>query len=103
MEAQENLGPHTWCLGWIWSRIPITFLFADGSFRNIVLIDTHHHLQNPSLFVDETWRVLSSGGKLVVVKPAITPISYPVYNYMHPEPVIMSDNLLPDQAVPMVS
>lgn len=70
--------------------------FTSGSISNIVLVDTLHHLQNIPMFLDETKRVLSPGGRLVMIEPAITPISYLVYHFMHPEPVRLSENPLAD-------
>ena len=73
--------------------------FSDNSFANIVLIDTLHHLESPHTFLTETARVLEAGGRLVMVEPAITPISWLVYNFLHPEPVILSSRALDQHVV----
>jgi SAM-dependent methyltransferase len=61
--------------------------FADGSFDNIVLMDVLHHLPHPSRFLAEAERVLVPGGRLVLMEPAITPLSWPFYHYIHQESV----------------
>ncbi len=63
--------------------------FLDGSFPNIVLFDTLHHLQCPMLFFLEAERVLAPGGRIIMVEPGITPISWLLYKLGHEEPVNM--------------
>ncbi|MEQ9349301.1 MAG: class I SAM-dependent methyltransferase, partial [Alphaproteobacteria bacterium] len=70
--------------------------FADASFAAIVLFDVLHHLERPRLFLREAARVLWPGGRLIMVEPAITPLSYPFYAWLHPEPVVMADDPLAD-------
>jgi len=59
--------------------------FADGSFTNIVLVDVLHHLENPRSFLCEVQRLLTPGGRVVMLEPAITPMSWPFYRYGHQE------------------
>jgi SAM-dependent methyltransferase len=66
--------------------------FAQASFENIVMFDVLHHLANPSDFFREAERILRSGGKLVVLEPAITPVSWMFYNFIHHEAVDMSQD-----------
>ncbi len=68
--------------------------FANRSFDNIVMFDVLHHLERPRLFLAEATRVLQSGGRVVLVEPAITPISRFFYTHFHPEPVDMSEDPL---------
>jgi SAM-dependent methyltransferase len=68
--------------------------FSDGSMANVVMVDVLHHLAQPPVFLRECIRVLAPGGRLVIVEPAITPISSLVYTHLHPEPVDMSQNPL---------
>lgn len=68
--------------------------FAAGSFDNIVLFDVLHHLERPRLFLLEAERILCPGGRLVVVEPAITPLSWLLYKLLHDEPVRMRDDPL---------
>ena len=70
--------------------------FCDGSFDNIVMLDVLHHIERPARFFDEAKRVLRPGGRIVMVEPMITPISWIFYNFFHQEPVDMSVNPLED-------
>ncbi len=64
--------------------------FRAGSLNSIVAIDVLHHLQNPVLFLYEVRRALCAGGRLVLLEPFISPWSYPVYRFVHPEDVDFS-------------
>jgi SAM-dependent methyltransferase len=68
--------------------------FADSSFDNIVMFDVLHHIENPCFFFEEAIRILRSGGRVIFVEPAITPLSWLFYKLFHPEPVRMSQNPL---------
>ena len=61
--------------------------FADGSIANLVGVDVLHHIEYPWLFLAEAQRVLMPGGRIVLVEPAITPVSRVVFKLGHPEPV----------------
>lgn len=64
--------------------------FSDGSFSGAVMIDVLHHLERPTEFFAEVARVLRPGGRLAMVEPAITPLSWLFYNFIHEEPVDLS-------------
>jgi len=74
-----------------------TLPFAEESFDNIVLFDVLHHLPRPRAFFGEAIRVLRKGGRLVMVEPAMTPVSTLFYRFFHPEPVVMGVDPLADQ------
>jgi SAM-dependent methyltransferase len=61
--------------------------FPEGSISNIVGVDVLHHLEFPALFFAEAERVLRDGGRIILVEPAITPISRLFFKLFHPEPV----------------
>lgn len=64
--------------------------FVDGAFDNIVMLDVLHHLANPNLFFREAERVVKSGGRVVMLEPAITPVSWLFFKLFHDEPVDIS-------------
>lgn len=68
--------------------------FSDGSFSNLVMVDVLHHLERPKAFFAEARRVLRPGGRVVMMEPAITPVSRPFYTWLHPEPVDMAEDLI---------
>lgn len=70
--------------------------FEAASFSNIVGVDVLHHIERPKLFLSEAQRVLASGGRIILIEPAITPISWAFYRFFHPEPVVMSADPLED-------
>jgi SAM-dependent methyltransferase len=68
--------------------------FQTGSLANLVLFDTLHHIENVSLFFDEALRTLKGGGRIIIMDPYISWASWPIYRYLHPEPVDLSQNPL---------
>lgn len=64
-----------------------TLPFADASLANIVGFDVVHHLEHPRRFFLEADRVLAPGGRVILVEPAMTPVSEFFYRRFHPEPV----------------
>lgn len=61
--------------------------FANQSFDNIVMIDVLHHIQYPQEFLKEAERVLRPCGRIVLLEPGITPLSWVFYNFLHEEDV----------------
>jgi SAM-dependent methyltransferase len=74
-------------------RLPI----ASGSLANLVLFDVLHHIEQVRLFFDEALRVLQPGGRIVVMDPYISWASWPVYHFLHPEPVDFTQDVLRPQ------
>lgn len=71
---------------------------ADASFDNIVMFDVLHHIEFPRRFLREAERILRPGGRIIMVEPAITPVSWVFYKLLHPEPVDMAADPLVDGA-----
>jgi len=58
---------------------------AAGSLEAILGLDVLHHLGRPGDFLAEAARVLVPGGRLAVVEPWVTPLSFPIYRWLHQE------------------
>lgn len=59
--------------------------FRNGCVDGIAALDLIHHLASPAAFFAEAARVLGPGGRIVAVEPWVTPLSYPVYRWLHRE------------------
>ncbi|MBW1765281.1 MAG: class I SAM-dependent methyltransferase [Deltaproteobacteria bacterium] len=73
--------------------------FQNESLDNIVLFDVLHHLINPGLFFYEAQRVLKQKGKIVLMEPYISWVSFFVYRFLHTES-IANNHLQGNQAIP---
>lgn len=71
---------------------------ADASLDNIVMLDVLHHIERPRRFFEEARRTLRPGGRIVLLEPAMTPLSILVYRFAHPEPVDLAADPLADAA-----
>ena len=70
--------------------------FADESLDGIAMLDVLHHLARPRRFLAEAARILKPGGRLAMIEPGITPLSWIFYRFLHDEPVDMSADPLAD-------
>ena len=59
--------------------------FRSGAFDTILGLDVLHHLARPRMFFEEAARVLAPGGSVALVEPWVTPLSYPIYRWLHQE------------------
>ncbi|MDP6087792.1 MAG: methyltransferase domain-containing protein [Nitrospinota bacterium] len=66
------------------TRLP----FGEGAVDNLVMLDVFHHLDVVA-FLDEAGRVLSPGGRVVMIEPYISAFSYLIYHFVHDEPTRM--------------
>jgi SAM-dependent methyltransferase len=62
-------------------RLPI----VSAGVGAVVGLDVLHHLARPGEFFSEAARVLRQGGRLSLVEPWITPLSWVVYRFFHQE------------------
>ena len=70
--------------------------FGDAALGALVLFDVLHHLPNPRRFFEEASRALRPGGRVVMCEPYVSPLSYPVYKFLHDEPLALGvDPLAP--------
>ena len=63
--------------------------YDDGQCANLVAVDVLHHLPEPTRFFDEANRVLTAGGRLILLEPYISSFSYFIYRFLHHEPLDM--------------
>ncbi|MFU8827563.1 MAG: class I SAM-dependent methyltransferase [Brevefilum sp.] len=45
--------------------------FADGCFDRIIMVDAFHHVADQQQTMDQIWRTLAPGGRLVIEEPDI--------------------------------
>ena len=62
-------------------RLPIRSGWAGA----VLGLDVLHHLPDPAAFFAEAARVLAPGGRLALVEPWISPLSWPIYRFLHEE------------------
>ena len=61
--------------------------FKDKTFDSSIAIDVLHHLAKPLTALNELKRVtnLKEGGRIVLIEPFVTVLSYPIYRIFHSE------------------
>lgn len=69
-EARQKDGLHPVC------SHTETLPFPDGTFARIIMVDALHHVCNQRKTVDELWRALQPGGRLVIEEPDLN--TFPV-------------------------
>jgi ubiquinone/menaquinone biosynthesis C-methylase UbiE len=45
--------------------------FPSGSFDRILMVDAFHHVLDQGRTIDELWRVLQPGGRILIIEPDI--------------------------------
>ncbi|MES1207469.1 MAG: methyltransferase domain-containing protein [Pseudomonadota bacterium] len=63
--------------------------FASASVGALVLFDVLHHLADAGSFFEQATRALAPGGRIVLCEPYLSPASFPVYRWLHEEPVVL--------------
>jgi SAM-dependent methyltransferase len=83
---------------WIDMKVDATKIpFKDNKLGNIVLIDVLHHISNPTKFLDEAYRTLEPGGRILMLEPYPSYFSLIIYQIFHPEPFNFKINPFKDQ------
>jgi len=59
--------------------------FRSGTLSNIVGTDVLHHLPRPLDFFMEAARALRPDGRVLLLEPYMSWVSYPLFRYLHPE------------------
>jgi SAM-dependent methyltransferase len=62
-------------------RLPL----APASVDVVAGLDVLHHLARPAAFFGEAARVLRAGGRVALVEPWISPLSWVIYRFLHQE------------------
>ena len=68
--------------------------FQAESLSNLVLFDSLHHIENVSLFFNEALRTLRVGGRIIVMDPYLSWASWPIYRWLHSEPINCTEDPL---------
>ena len=61
--------------------------FRAQTVSHLVAFDVFHHLERPAAFLAEARRVLTAGGRLILLEPYISLTGLLVYGLLHPEPI----------------
>ena len=67
--------------------------FRRQSLSNIVMFDVFHHLQEPIAFLKQSEYLLKPGGRIVMVEPYVSFVSFIIYRIFHFEDTSFSFNL----------
>lgn len=70
--------------------------FASKSISHLVMVDVFHHLRAPRAFLKEAHRVLRNSGRVIMLEPCISALSFPAYTMHHEgvnwdEPIFMGE------------
>jgi ubiquinone/menaquinone biosynthesis C-methylase UbiE len=68
-------------------RLPL----REATIDAVVGLDVLHHLARPRWLFTEAARVLRPGGRLALVEPWVTPLSFVIYRFFHQESCVFSD------------
>ena len=61
--------------------------FADESVSDLILTDVFHHLKYPGTALEEFFRVLRKGGRVIMLEPCMSAMGLLVYGVLHHEPI----------------
>jgi len=67
--------------------------FQDESLSNLVLLDVFHHLQYPGTALNEFRRVLSPGGRVIILEPGMGMLGKVIYGLFHHEPLGLGNKI----------
>ena len=67
--------------------------FADESVSDLILTDVFHHLKYPGTALNELYRVLRKGGKVIMLEPCISALGLVVYGALHDEPIAVTKEI----------
>lgn len=73
--------------------------FASGFFARIIMVDALHHVCNQRQTLDELWRVLRPGGRIVIEEPDVRTFSVKIIALAEKLALMRSHFLTPKQIV----
>ena len=84
-------------------ELSINETISDGSLDIITLTNVIHHLKDPIEFFIQARSKLKNGSQIIFAEPYISYISYPIYKYLHPEPIdlLIADPILKTEGGPL--
>jgi SAM-dependent methyltransferase len=62
----------------------------DRSVDIMTMTNVLHHVKDPLVFLKKAAAKLRAGGEVVMIEPYMSTLSYPIYHYLHHEPVDFS-------------
>jgi SAM-dependent methyltransferase len=68
--------------------------FRDATFDNIILFDVLHHLHDPVQFFSQAQNVLKHKGRILLMEPYVSWVSFFIYRFLHPENLVLNKNPL---------
>jgi SAM-dependent methyltransferase len=67
--------------------------FADETVSDLIMTDVFHHLRYPGTALQEFYRVLRKGGRVIMLEPRISVLGLLVYGAFHNEPIAMNKKI----------
>lgn len=67
--------------------------FENETVSNLLMVDVFHHFRYPGSALREFHRVLNSGGRVIMMEPALSLLGYIVYGCLHVEPIGTAKNI----------
>ncbi len=73
--------------------------FNNETLANLILLDVLHHIDDVRRFFAETQRTLAPGGRIIMVEPYSSPISWLAWRFIHEEDIDHKANPLEGPAL----
>lgn len=67
--------------------------FADETVTDLIMTDVFHHLKYPGRALQEFYRVLRKGGRVIMLEPYLSGLGLLVYGALHSEPIALTQKI----------
>jgi SAM-dependent methyltransferase len=67
--------------------------FADQSVSDLIMTDVLHHLKYPGRALEEFYRVLRRGGRVIMLEPYLSLLGILIYGVLHQEPIGLTQRI----------